>query len=287
MDPKSFKKLIIDNAVGLLWDQWMSLGARSKTDQLAKAFSDPESAIVFSSYFCEHEKRLEKISLDWSKENLQYINHSRLKRLRKVVTDHIQVPVDISEVHAVTTSSKYISEPDAREMLNLLIRLRLIFGSTTRAEIIFHLLTMGSANSNQIANRRFLNQKAVLLELEKLAKAGVLVEKRSARERLFSVERDFAALFEFEILPISPAWFLLASLLILEECLIDELIQDEYLVASALMDQKRKLCEYLQRAGECNLTLSGSTAYEFYESVTEYYRCLCTQFQGARVSEKI
>jgi len=275
MDPKSFKTLIIDNAVGLLWDQWMNLGAWSKTGQSVKAFSDPESAIAFSSYFCKHEKRLEKISLDWSKENLQYINHSRLKRLRKVVTDHVQLPVDISEMHAASTSSKYITEPDAREVSNLLIRLRLIFGSTTRAEVIFHLLTIGSANSNQIANRRFLNQKAVLLELEKLAKAGVLVEKRSARERLFSVQRDFAELFEFEIQSISASWFLLASLSILEECLTDELIEDEYLVLSAFMDQKKRVSEYLQRAGECNLTLSGSTAYEFYESVTEYYRCLC------------
>jgi len=280
MDPKSFKTLIIDSAVGLLWDQWMNLGAWSKTGQSVKAFSDPESAIAFSSYFCKHEKRLEKISLDWSKENLQYINHSRLKRLRKVVTEHVQLPVDISEMHAASTSSKYITEPDAREVSNLLIRLRLIFGSTTRAEVIFHLLTTGSANSNQIANRRFLNQKAVLLELEKLAKAGVLVEKRSARERLFSVQRDFAGLFEFEIQSISASWFLLASLLILEECLTDELIEDEYLVLSAFMDQKKRVSEYLQRAGECNLTLSGSTAYEFYESVTEYYRCLCPLSQA-------
>jgi len=275
MHPKSFKKLVIDNAVGILWSHWVNLGAWSRAEQTMKCFSDPESAITFSSYFCKHEKRLQKISLDWSIVNLKYINHSRLKRLRKVVTDHIELPVDVCEVHAATTSSKYITEPDARDITNLLIRLRLVFGSTTRAEVIFHLLTRGSANSNQIATHRFLNQKAVLLELEKLAKAGVLVEKRSARQRLFSVERDFARLFEFEIQPISSPWFLLASLLMLEGCLRDELIDDEYLVFSAFMDQKRTLSDYLQKAGECNLTLSGSTAEEFYENVTEYYTCLC------------
>jgi hypothetical protein len=278
MHPKSFKTLIIDNAVGLLWDQWVNLGAWSKPGQSAKVFSDPECAIAFSRYFCKHEKRLEKISLDWSKANLQYINHSRLKRLRKAVVDHIQLPVDISEVHAATTSSKYITEPDASDISNLLIRLRLLFGSTTRAEIMFHLLTMGRANSNQIAVHRFLNQKAVLLELEKLAKAGVLVEKRLARERLFSVQRNFAGLFESEIQSISPPWFLLASLSMLEECFTDDLIEDEYLVISTFMDHKRKLSYYLQKAGECNLTLSGPTAYEFYESVTEYYTGLCTLF---------
>ncbi len=57
------------------------------------------------------------------------------------MTDHIELPVDVSEVHAATTSSKYITEPDARDITNLLIRLRLVFGSTTRAEVIFHLLT--------------------------------------------------------------------------------------------------------------------------------------------------
>ncbi len=276
MHPKSFKKLVIDNAVGILWSQWVNLGAWSRAEQTMKCFSDPESAITFSNYLCKHEKRLQKISLDWSVVNLKYINHSRLKRLRKVVTDHIELPIDVSEVYAGTTSSKYITEPDARDITNLLIRLRLIFGSTTRAEVIFHLLTRGSANSNQIATHRFLNQKAVLLELEKLAKAGVLEEKRSARERLFSVQRDFDRLFEFEIQPISSPWFLLASLLILEECLRDELIEDEYLVLSAFMDHKRRLSEYLQRAGSCKLPISGSTAYELYESVTEYYKCLCT-----------
>jgi len=275
MHPKSFKRLIVDNAVGMLWSQWVNLGAWSRAAQTVSCFSDPESAIAFSSYFCKYERRLEKISLDWSKVNLQYINHSRLKRLRKAVADHIELPDNVYEIQAASTSSKYITEPNAKDMTNLLIRLRLIFGSTTRADVIFHLLTKGSANSNQIATYRFLNQKAVLLELEKLAKAGVLVEKRTARQRLFSVERDFARLFEFEIQPISSPWFLLASLLMLEGCLRDELIDDEYLVFSAFMDQKRTLSDYLQKAGDCNLTLSGSTADEFYENVTEYYTCLC------------
>jgi len=275
MHPKSFKRLIVDNAVGMLWSQWVNLGAWSRAEQRVKCFTDPESAIAFSSYFCKYERRLEKISLDWSRVNLQYINHSRLKRLRKAVADHIELPDNVYEVQVATESGKYITEPNAKDMTNLLIRLRLIFGSTTRADVIFHLLTKGSANSNQIATYRFLNQKAVLLELEKLAKAGVLVEKRTARQRLFSVERDFARLFEFEIQPISSPWFLLASLFMLEGCLRDELIDDEYLVFSAFMDQKRTLSDYLQKAGECSLTLSGSTADEFYENVTEYYTCLC------------
>jgi len=275
MHPKSFKRLIVDNAVGMLWNQWVNLGAWSGAEQRVNSFSDPECAIAFSSYFCKYEKRLEKISLDWSKVNFLYINHSRLKRLRKAVTDHIELRDNFYEIQAATTSSKYITEPNAKDMANLLVRLRLLFGSTTRADVIFHLLTKGSANSNQIATYRFLNQKAVLLELEKLAKAGVLVERRSSRERLFSVQREFARLFEFEIQPISSPWFLLASLLMLEGCLRDELIDDEYLVFSAFTDNKRKLSDYLQKAGECNLTLSGSTADEFYENVTEYYTCLC------------
>jgi len=275
MHPKSFKRLIVDNAVGMLWSQWVNLGAWSRAEQRVSCFSDPESAIAFSSYFCKYERRLERISLDWSKVNLQYINHSRLKRIRKAVADHIELPDNVYEVQVATESGKYITEPNAKNMTNLLVRLRLIFGSTTRADVIFHLLTSGSANSNQIATYRFLNQKAVLLELEKLAKAGVLVERRSSRERLFSAQREFARLFEFEIQPISSPWFLLASLLMLEGCLRDELIDDEYLVFSAFVDQKRKLSDYLQKAGECNLTLSGSTADEFYESVTEYYTCLC------------
>ncbi len=30
MHPKSFKRLIVDNAVGILWSQWVNLGAWSK-----------------------------------------------------------------------------------------------------------------------------------------------------------------------------------------------------------------------------------------------------------------
>ncbi|MDI9368783.1 MAG: hypothetical protein QM445_10620, partial [Thermotogota bacterium] len=138
MHPKSFRKLIVDNAVGMLWSQWVNLGAWSRAEQRVNSFSDPESAIAFSSYFCKYEKRLDKISLDWSKMNFQYINHSRLKRLRKAVTDHVELPDNFYEVQAATTSSKYITEPNAKDMANLLVRLRLLFGSTTRADVIFH-----------------------------------------------------------------------------------------------------------------------------------------------------
>jgi hypothetical protein len=274
MHPKDFKNLVIDRALKLLWVEWMNLGVWSISEQSVRVFSDPESAIAFSEYFCKHERRLEKISFDWSKYNLQYINHSRLKRLRKAVANQAKLPLN-TYVGNSSAASKYITEPEARTNSNLLIRLRLIFGSTTRAEVIFHLLTEGSANSNQIASHRFLNQKAVLLELEKLGKAGLLLEKRSTRERLFSIRKDFAGLFEFEVQMINPSWFLLSSLLILEECLRDELIDDEYLALSALMDQKRRLSEYLQKAGDCNISLSGSTVDEFYRSVTDYYSCLC------------
>ncbi len=47
MHPKSFKKLVIDNAVGILWSQWVNLGAWSRAEQTMKCFSDRRALLPF------------------------------------------------------------------------------------------------------------------------------------------------------------------------------------------------------------------------------------------------
>ncbi len=108
-------------------------------------------------------------------------------------------------------------------------------------------------------------------EPEKLAKAGVLVERRSSRETVFRSKRVCQAFLNLKFSRLVLHGFFFASLLMLVVRPRDELIDDEYLVFFSIHDNKRKLSDYLQKAGECNLTLSGSTADEFYENVTEYY----------------
>jgi hypothetical protein len=269
--PKEFKNKVIDSATSIIWNTWKELGVWINVSQEYPIYSDPESAIVFSNYFDSFEPRLLKISNDWQSYHANFVNKVRLKRLKRGLSKLYGISIQDKRTPS-NFSNKIIGDLDILKPDNILLRLRLVFGLSTKAEVIYYLLTHEKGNSNEIAIDRFLNQKAVYTELDKLYKAGVINEKRQKRERSFSLSQDFANLFfEVEIEPLSPVWLLVLSVYLLENTLKEKIIDDNYLVQSSFFDHKKQITDIIQRIGEYKIVISSKTAEDFYNSIFEYF----------------
>jgi len=274
MLPKEFKTHLIETSISILWDQWKNLGVWIESGEKFKFYSDPEASVFFSKYFAIHEKRLGKIIEEWIAVNRQHLNVTRLKGISKMFFNKCGISVPIEFKTQIPGKSKFVSTLDVLQPENLLPRLRFLFGCSTKAEVIYHLLTKGSSNSNQIAKERFLNQKAVLIELDKLSRAGFLIEKRTGRERSFSISSDFARVLPKPLFFNTVPWVLLTAAFLLIKCLKDDYLEDEYLIYSAFNDFKKEITSMLFKSMLCEIQLNSRTAEEFYSSVVDYWKCL-------------
>lgn len=274
MLPKKFKDHLIETAVSMLWDQWKSLGVWVDSEEKFKFYSDPEVAVIFSEYFSKYEKRLRKISEEWRALNWKHLNTIRMKRIVKELFGKYEIDILLESKVVPVNKSKFVREVDVLLPKNLLSRLRFLFGCSSKAEVVFHLLTKGSSNSNQIAKERFLNQKAVLVELDKLMKAGFLIEKRTSRDRMFNISNNFIEVLPEPTLFSSVAWTFLIVTFMLEKCLRDDYLDDDYLIFSTFNDFRKPLIFALHMAMECEIQLEAKTAQEFYSNVVNYWNCL-------------
>lgn len=274
MLPKEFKYHLIETAKSMLWDQWENLGAWVNSKEKFKFYSDPEATLVFSEYFSRYEKRFRKISEEWQSINRKHLNTIRLNRIVKELYKKYEIALPLEFKAVTTNSSKFVRELDVLQSENLLLRSRFLFGCSTKSEVIFSLLTKGSSNSNQIARERFLNQKAVLIELDKLMKAGFLIERRTSRGRMFNISSKFIKMFPKPTLFSSISWTLFVAVFILEKCLKDEYMNDDYLIFSTFNDFRKSFVYALHTAMECEIQLEVRTAQEFYSHVIDYWNCL-------------
>ncbi|CAN5750913.1 hypothetical protein BH11VER1_BH11VER1_29300 [soil metagenome] len=80
---------------------------------------------------------------------------------------------------------RQMSQPPApRHAPNLWLKLRSLFGTTTRAEIMLQLLTSGPATAGGIARRSSFTARSILVTLREMAQSGHLYEPpRRARSR--------------------------------------------------------------------------------------------------------
>ncbi len=74
--------------------------------------------------------------------------------------------------------------PDPGRAANLWLKLRALFGTSARAEILLHLLTTGPATATEIARRSGYTTRSILLPLREMALSGHLSEPpRPTRSR--------------------------------------------------------------------------------------------------------
>lgn len=270
---REFKDLLIENSIEILWDQWTKLGVWISNDMSFASNSDPECTLAFSEYFSKYEGRLSKISKTW-RENKDYINTARLKRIEKNLAFQSQsININIKVAEKKDDYNKIITGPDLEKPENILLKLRMLFGPSTKAEIVYYLFFNEETNSNELAKRRYLNQKAVYTELDKLNKGGILIQRKTARERVYRLKNDFRSLFKTKKEKLSSFWILLFSVFILK---ITEKYGDfdEYIFFSKIMDEKQKILMMLNNSGKYEIDDMEKTAEAFFIFITNYYKNL-------------
>ncbi len=81
-------------------------------------------------------------------------------------------------------------KPDMSNGANLFMRLRKLFGVTSRASVFGYLLLKGDGNSMQISKAIHANQRNVYGILNEMAEGGFLQQWSSGRESIFYMDRE-------------------------------------------------------------------------------------------------
>ncbi len=81
-------------------------------------------------------------------------------------------------------------KPDMSNSVNLFIRLRKLFGVTSRASIFGYLLLKSDGNSMQISKAVNVNQRNVYHILNEMAEGEFLLQRSSGRESVFFINRE-------------------------------------------------------------------------------------------------
>ncbi|MDY6795768.1 MAG: hypothetical protein SWK76_10925 [Actinomycetota bacterium] len=81
-------------------------------------------------------------------------------------------------------------KPDMRNSANLFLRLRKLFGVTSRASILGYLLLKGDGNSMRISKAVNVNQRNVYHILNEMTEGEFLLQWSGGRESVFSIDRE-------------------------------------------------------------------------------------------------
>ena len=145
------------------------------------------------------------------------------------------------------------SKPDLSNDANLFLRLRKLFGVTSRASVIGYLLLKGEGNSMQISKAVYVNQRNVYGILGELAEGRFLLQWSGKRESIFSIDRELWLDFfgiQKGLTYIGWAELFLAFQLLLDDWVSSpEAYSTEYLASSRLREKAPDLLKLLRAAG--------------------------------------
>jgi hypothetical protein len=145
------------------------------------------------------------------------------------------------------------AKPDLSNDANLFLRLRKLFGVTSRASVFGYLLLKGEGNSMQISKALYVNQRNVYGILGELAEGRFLLQWSGKRESVFSIDReswlDFLGVRR-DLVYIGWVEFFLAFQLFLDDWAANpEAYSTEYLASSRLREKTPDLLGLLRDAG--------------------------------------
>jgi hypothetical protein len=194
-DPRAGAGALIATARDLAWSLWTELGVSSWQRQHADWSIELEPLIVHTATLAREDPRLAREAVDWCVSNERFVS---LQQLRHVITTQ-RWPVEGSvatfgatvQAHsrrgrrwpgtpAEPLDSVSLSHrswpPDLRRPALLQLRLRALFGVSTRAEIIRVLLLPAPVrrSAKEIADRVIYTRRQVDLELEMLVAGGLI-----------------------------------------------------------------------------------------------------------------
>jgi len=201
--------------VHVLWRQWSSLGVAGHVDSETRFAVDVESLFVATLCLGPKDRRLLRSAQEWFMANSRLVSYSRLRRLGKsfnaAAVEH-QVPVldaavvrrasqpltrhglkslsfliddrtnadtvDAGDVADGSAVNKRVGPPRWSWPSGGQLLLRELFGVNARAEVLVHLLAVGSGSSLGIARATWYDQKSVYRILESWVRAGVVRKRR-------------------------------------------------------------------------------------------------------------
>lgn len=89
---------------------------------------------------------------------------------------------------------EHSGRPDLGNPVNIMLRMRMQYGASSRAEILAYLFTGGSGNSHQIARKIKYDQAGVYRELERLVSSGMVSKHKGSRDAQYWIDAErFAA----------------------------------------------------------------------------------------------
>ena len=239
MLPVEFKQFLIEKSLYLLKKQWGQLGVWCFNFGESGFHSDPETAIAYSEYFEKYAPEVGAIANDWLRANSKFANRSRLSQIRRFINKEVGASIGKNPNFGYQTNS-FMSTLDIENHFSRLLRLRLIFGCTTKAEALFFLLNNKEGNSNRIALDRFQNQKAVYNSLQDLSSAGVLLERRSRNMKMYKIDEKMRSFIINERIQKTNLAFLLNSVvIILEKILTEDNIDNVERIFSAIVRNRK------------------------------------------------
>lgn len=268
MLPIELKQFLVEKSLKLLRKQWGQLGVWHCDTGSSGFHSDPETAIAYSMYFSKYDPEIGVIAENWMENNPRFVNMSRLSQIKRYQKKVFEFKNSTSKKPSQDVNS-FLSAINMKAELNLLLRLRLIFGCNTKSEILFFLLNRTEGNSNQIANGRFQNQKAVYNSLQDLAQAGVLYERRSGNSRMYRIGEELNAFVQNETKRNVNLTFLLYSIMsLLEKILTGDKIDEPDHVLSSLQRHKKSMCASMYSATRINLNNAESNSQLYVDLVS-------------------
>ena len=214
MSSNEFSNQFQQQVTDLIASHWEQLGVGLTPGNRAQAdtWIDLESLMAFTLLVPHGDKRILEGALEWTIQNRNAINTSRLKRVgnllagsrpqynRKSVQDLLN---DIASGDmdrfvqrvAEQMSTTFYSTRGILGAVNLAnprltqLKLRAMFGINARAEILMYLLQHPSQNSNAMARQIGFAQKQVYLILENWTAAGIVRRIQQGRAGNYSLTR--------------------------------------------------------------------------------------------------
>jgi DNA-binding transcriptional ArsR family regulator len=193
---------LVESSLDLAWTQWTALGVRG-VQRPPETAVDLESLLLFTAGLASRDPRLYDEACDWcTRYGLRFVAIGRLRNLARNFTAHTRDAFGRMAATINANSSTRWPTAEAAEKIKLsgksqlapfdthgasLLRLRCVFGTSPRAEVVLALLT--AAASTWSSASKFVDlgyQKAAILRtLDELALGGLLESRRDGNRNLY------------------------------------------------------------------------------------------------------
>jgi hypothetical protein len=197
-----FRELLLE----LAWSLWSEIGASGWTRRHQCWAIDPEPLIVFTAALRDADPRLRDESTDWCIRYGRYVSGARLRNLlkdepasvRAAFGEYAATVNQHAEVRWPEAGEARVYKPTGRSRLDdfgrpalVSLRLRALFGVSTRAEIIRSFIASvdGQPTAADLAAEINYTKRNVEKELESLRLAGLLCRTAERNQLRYTLAR--------------------------------------------------------------------------------------------------